>query len=113
MEVWLIIVAALLGVAVGSFLNVCIDRLPAGESIVSPPSRCGACQRRLAVKDLIPVISYKAIGLSKRGWTEIFLIGPSHRTGRVTAAAENAVNDFVYPFSLCWTLQVLLFRRCS
>ena len=48
----------LLGLAVGSFLNVCIDRLPGGRSIVSPPSRCDQCQRRLAVADLIPVFSY-------------------------------------------------------
>lgn len=46
------------GAAVGSFLNVCIDRLPSGMSIISPPSHCPSCQRRIAVKDLIPVFSY-------------------------------------------------------
>jgi leader peptidase (prepilin peptidase)/N-methyltransferase len=49
---------ALLGLAVGSFLNVCIDRLPRNESIINPPSHCSVCQHRLAVKDLIPVFSY-------------------------------------------------------
>ncbi|MBA7678446.1 Type 4 prepilin-like proteins leader peptide-processing enzyme [subsurface metagenome] len=58
MEVSLIVVSALFGMAVGSFLNVCIDRLPAGESLLFPASRCAACHRRLAIKDLIPVISY-------------------------------------------------------
>lgn len=48
----------LLGLATGSFLNVCIDRLPRGESILNPPSHCQACQHRLAVKDLIPVFSH-------------------------------------------------------
>jgi len=48
----------LLGLAVGSFLNVCIERLPRGESILNPPSHCQACQHRLAVKDLIPVFSH-------------------------------------------------------
>lgn len=48
----------LLGLAVGSFLNVCIDRLPRAESILNPPSHCQACQHRLAVKDLIPVFSH-------------------------------------------------------
>ncbi len=52
------IIFGLFGVAVGSFLNVCIDRLPAGGSLLHPPSHCPACQRRLAVKDLIPVFSY-------------------------------------------------------
>ena len=49
---------ALLGLAVGSFLNVCIDRLPQNKSIVLPPSHCEACQHKLAAKDLIPVFSY-------------------------------------------------------
>jgi leader peptidase (prepilin peptidase) / N-methyltransferase len=48
----------LIGLAVGSFLNVCIDRLPSGRSIVTPPSRCDQCQRRLPVAELIPVFSY-------------------------------------------------------
>ena len=58
MEIILPIVIFLLGIAVGSFLNVCIDRLPAGKSLVYPPSHCDACQHRLSPKDLIPVFSY-------------------------------------------------------
>jgi leader peptidase (prepilin peptidase)/N-methyltransferase len=58
MEVALIIAFALLGAAVGSFLNVCIDRLPAGKSPVYPPSHCESCQHRLSPKDLVPVFSY-------------------------------------------------------
>ena len=58
MEVALIVVSALFGIAVGSFLNVCIDRLPSGESLLSPPSSCASCHQRLPVKDLIPVFSY-------------------------------------------------------
>lgn len=51
-------VFVLLGLAVGSFLNVCIDRLPGGRSIVTPPSRCDQCGRRLSAPDLVPVASY-------------------------------------------------------
>jgi len=58
MEAFLIVVFTLLGMVVASFLNVCCDRLPAGQSLVYPPSHCPACQRRLAAKDLIPVLSY-------------------------------------------------------
>ena len=58
MNIALIIVFTLLGAAVGSFLNVCIDRLPAKKSLVRPPSYCDACQRRIAIKDLIPVFSF-------------------------------------------------------
>jgi len=57
-EIFLIIIFAVLGLAVGSFLNVCIDRLPQNESIALPPSHCEACQHKLAAKDLIPVFSY-------------------------------------------------------
>jgi leader peptidase (prepilin peptidase)/N-methyltransferase len=58
MEAAFIIIFVLLGMVVASFLNVCCDRLPVGESIVYPPSHCPACQRRLKAKDLIPVFSY-------------------------------------------------------
>lgn len=51
-------VSGVLGLAVGSFLNVCIDRLPAGQSLIKPPSHCSACNRRLATADLIPLFSY-------------------------------------------------------
>jgi len=57
-EILLIFLFALLGLAVGSFLNVCIDRLPQNESIVNPPSHCSVCQHKLAGKDLIPLFSY-------------------------------------------------------
>jgi len=57
-EILLIIIFAILGLAVGSFLNVCIDRLPQNKSIAFPPSHCEACQHKLAAKDLIPVFSY-------------------------------------------------------
>jgi leader peptidase (prepilin peptidase)/N-methyltransferase len=58
MDTLLAVIFTLLGIAVGSFLNVCIDRLPAGRSLVYPPSRCDACQQPLLPKDLIPVLSY-------------------------------------------------------
>ena len=62
MEVVLVVAFALLGTVIGSFLNVCIDRLPAGKSLVYPPSHCDACQHRLSPKDLIPVFSYLWLG---------------------------------------------------
>jgi len=58
MEAACIAVFALLGLAVGSFLNVCIDRLPLGGSLISPPSHCDACQKRLSAGENIPVLSY-------------------------------------------------------
>ena len=58
MEIFYIIVFGILGAAIGSFLNVVIDRLPAGKSLAYPPSSCDACQRRLSWPDLFPVFSY-------------------------------------------------------
>jgi|UPI0003A82502 leader peptidase (prepilin peptidase)/N-methyltransferase len=53
--------ALVLGLVVGSFLNVVIHRLPKGESIVFPPSRCPQCGHRLGPLDLVPVLSYLAL----------------------------------------------------
>ena len=51
-------VAFLFGAVVGSFLNVCIYRLPQKESIVSPASHCRACGAPIAWHDNIPLLSY-------------------------------------------------------
>lgn len=58
MEAGLAVIVVVLGMVVGSFLNVCADRLPAKQSLAYPPSHCPACSRRLSAKDLIPVFSY-------------------------------------------------------
>lgn len=54
----LIALISLLGLAVGSFLNVVIARVPEGISVVSPRSRCPQCQAALASRDNIPLISW-------------------------------------------------------
>jgi len=60
-EIALAILFGILGLLVGSFLNVCIDRLPRDRSVVSPPSHCEACGHRLSLLDLIPIVSYLAL----------------------------------------------------
>src|SRR5215467_882723 len=57
-SVFLQAIAFLLGLVLGSFLNVVIARLPEGESIVSPRSRCPRCKTPIRPKDNIPVLSY-------------------------------------------------------
>lgn len=54
----LIALAGGFGLLIGSFLNVVIFRVPAGRSIVSPPSACGACGARVRPFDNIPVLSW-------------------------------------------------------
>lgn len=58
MEIILVFIFFLLGISIGSFLNVVADRVPLGKSIVSPPSHCFNCGHRLESRDLIPLISY-------------------------------------------------------
>jgi leader peptidase (prepilin peptidase)/N-methyltransferase len=52
----------LLGLAVGSFLNVCIYRLPEGKSIVRPRSHCPGCGHLIGALDNIPVLSFVILG---------------------------------------------------
>jgi leader peptidase (prepilin peptidase)/N-methyltransferase len=67
---WVFIAAAvILGAAFGSFLNVCIYRLPRGESLLHPPSTCPACGTRIAWYDNIPIL----------GW--VMLAGKCRRCG--------------------------------
>jgi prepilin signal peptidase PulO-like enzyme (type II secretory pathway) len=49
---------ALLGLAIGSFVNLAVDRLPRGESLLRPRSHCDACGRTLTTLDLVPVAGY-------------------------------------------------------
>jgi len=58
MTVALIIFSGLLGLIIGSFLNVCIDRLPANKSLIYPPSHCDTCQHPIQFLDNIPIVSY-------------------------------------------------------
>jgi leader peptidase (prepilin peptidase) / N-methyltransferase len=51
-------IALVLGLVLGSFLNVVIARLPRAQSIVSPPSRCPRCKARIQPWDNIPVLSF-------------------------------------------------------
>jgi len=57
-ETFLILASGLVGLVVGSFLNVVIYRLPLGLSLVRPPSRCPACETRLTALDMVPVVSW-------------------------------------------------------
>ena len=54
--------AALFGLIIGSFLNVCIHRWPRGRSVVKPRSHCVRCRKMLAWYENIPVVSYVALG---------------------------------------------------
>ena len=52
----------LIGLAIGSFLNVCISRIPLDQSVVSPRSRCPQCKKPIGSFDNIPILSYIVLG---------------------------------------------------
>lgn len=54
----MILLIFIIGLIIGSFLNVCIYRIPREESIVFPPSHCANCQHELAWFDLFPLFSF-------------------------------------------------------
>ena len=58
MNVWLTVLLGLLGLIVGSFLNVCIYRLPRRESVNWPGSHCTACNRPLSWYENVPIVSW-------------------------------------------------------
>ena len=51
-----------IGLAIGSFLNVCISRIPLDESVVHPRSRCPQCRKPIVNRDNIPILSYILLG---------------------------------------------------
>ncbi|MCK9224735.1 MAG: prepilin peptidase [Candidatus Muirbacterium halophilum] len=57
-KIFFTIMAFIFGLLTGSFLNVCIYRIPAGKSIVYPRSHCYSCGTYLKVRDLFPVLSH-------------------------------------------------------
>jgi leader peptidase (prepilin peptidase)/N-methyltransferase len=59
METTLVVIASIaLGLVIGSFLTVVVDRVPRGASVMAPPSACGSCGHRLTAPDLVPIASY-------------------------------------------------------
>ncbi|MCW2672352.1 MAG: Prepilin peptidase [Frankiales bacterium] len=54
----LLVLVALVGLAIGSFLNVVIWRVPRGESVVAPPSACPSCGNAIRNRDNVPVVGW-------------------------------------------------------
>jgi leader peptidase (prepilin peptidase)/N-methyltransferase len=85
MEMQLLVgVGFVLGLLFGSFLNVCIVRVPRGESVVSPGSRCVGCGHAVRWYDNVPVVSWFVlrgkcrdcgVGISWRYWVVEFAVG--------------------------------------
>ena len=91
----LAVACGVLGLVVGSFLNVVIHRVPRKESVVAPRSRCPQCDAPLAPRDNVPVVSWLLLrGKCRRCGTsisiryplvELLTAGPLDRNDRVGA----------------------------
>ncbi|HJX35282.1 MAG TPA: prepilin peptidase [Desulfatiglandales bacterium] len=79
----------LLGLAIGSFLNVCIYRIPLKKSLIYPPSSCPQCGERIRFYDNIPIISY------------IVLSGRCRRCGKPISTGYPLVELIMGLLSLC------------
>ena len=64
------VTAGLLGAAIGSFMNVCVHRLPHGESVVRPRSHCPSCGADIPARDNIPILSWLLLRGRCRGCGE-------------------------------------------
>ena len=74
------IIIFIFGITIGSFLNVCIYRIPLGESIVTAPSHCMTCGRKLKWYDMVPVFSWLVLGGKCRNCkSKIFSTVSDHR----------------------------------
>lgn len=82
----------LFGLLIGSFLNVCVYRIPRRESVVVGRSHCPDCGHTLAPADLIPVISYLALGRRCRYCRQP--ISPRYATVELLTALIFALSGF-------------------
>jgi len=55
-------VSFILGLVIGSFLNVCIHRIPSGKSVAFSPSCCPDCGERIRMRHMVPIVSYILLG---------------------------------------------------
>jgi leader peptidase (prepilin peptidase)/N-methyltransferase len=94
-------IAAIAGLIIGSFLNVVISRIPLGESVVAPGSRCPQCGRRLPAWENVPVISWIALGGRCAGCKAP--ISPRYMLVELGTAALFALAGAEYG----WSLQLL------
>lgn len=96
---------AVLGLAIGSFLNVVIWRVPRGESVVSPPSACPSCGNPITPRDNVPVVSWFLLAGQCRSCHE--RISARYPLVELGTAALFALT--AWHFGLAWELPAFLY----
>ena len=108
MEFPVILVFAGAGLVVGSFLNVCIHRLPLRESVVWPASRCASCRRPLSWFENIPVVSWLVLrGRCRSCGSRISVVYPI-----VEALTAVIFVGGLFVYGVTWLLAVRLLFAC-
>ena len=101
----LLVPVAVLGLLIGSFLNVVVWRVPRGESIVSPPSACPACGHAIRARDNVPVLGW----LLLRGRCRDCASPIALRYPLVEAATSLLFVAVALRFGLSWELPAYLY----
>lgn len=96
----------LYGLLIGSFLNVCIYRIPLGQSIVFARSHCIACKKPILKRDLIPVISYLLLGGRCRSCNTVISI--RYMLTELANAVLYIILFFTFGFSVEFVLYAIL-----
>ena len=102
-----IICAFVLGSFFGSFANVLAHRLPIGKSIIKPPSFCPACEKRIKIYDLVPVLSYFLL----KGKCRLCKakISPRYPIVEFSCGALFAATSFIYSLPAAVSFYMLAF----
>ncbi|MDR1684398.1 MAG: prepilin peptidase [Elusimicrobiota bacterium] len=109
MSIFILSLSFIFGLIIGSFLNVCIYRIPAGKSVVWPPSSCGSCGAKIKWYDNAPVISWLVL----RGRCRACGAGISLQYPAVELFTAVITALFVWRFGLsAWTPCVLFALYC-
>ncbi|MFP3869773.1 MAG: prepilin peptidase [Syntrophobacteria bacterium] len=96
-----------LGASVGSFLNVCIVRLPRGDSLISPGSRCPNCQTPIRFYDNIPLLSYLLLrGKCRHCKTRI---SPRYFVVELLSALMSLALFFIFGLTVEYAVYLLFF----
>lgn len=109
----LLVLLAVFGLAVGSFLNVVIVRVPSDESVLSPPSKCPMCEKPIARRDNIPVLSWILLKGKCRNCGEPIPAGyPLVEAGNavlwVLAGVAFGASAWVIPYALLFSVLLAL-----
>jgi leader peptidase (prepilin peptidase)/N-methyltransferase len=109
----LLVFLAVFGLAVGSFLNVVIVRVPSDESLLRPPSKCPMCEAEIAPRDNIPIISWILLKGRCRSCGEPIpagypLVEAANAVLWVLAGLRFGDSAFVVPYALLFSVLLVL-----